>query len=436
MTTAPAARRPLLRALREDASGQAAATGVSAALLGYASSVAVVVAGLTAVGATPGQVSSALLALGVLMAVTTVLLSASTRMPVAVVWSTPAAALLATLGPVEGGFGAVVGAFALAGALVVLTGLVPPLARLLARIPPAVTAALLAGVLLPFCLAPARSAVDLPLETAALALTWLVASRWWPSWAAPAALAALVAVVLVDGGIDLPPSVLAAGDAVAPELSWPAVVSIALPVYLVTMAAQNLVGVSVLRTYGYAPPVGRLLVGTGAATVAGAPFGALPQNLAAITGALTAGPTAHADPARRWVCAVASGLAYLVLAALAPVTAAVVTQVDPRLVAAAAGLALLGAFAGAASGALRDDATRTAAVVTLVVTASGVSAAGLGPAPLGLLAGGAVLLLDRLPGGRRGATGGQADVRRRLPTAGRSGRHRRSAQQPRHTPAP
>lgn len=384
----------VLADLRRDSSGQAVAAGVSASLLGYASSVTVVVTGLVQVGATSEQVRSALLVLGVVMGVTTVGLSGALRIPVAVVWSTPAVALLAGLGAVEGGYPAVLGAFAVAGVAIALTGVLPGASQAVSRLPPALTAAVLAGVLLPFCLAPVRAAADLPLQAGAIVLAWALATRFAPRWAAPVSLLALVAVVLVDGGDGLSagPPVLVP---VAPTLTWAAVAQVAVPVYVVTMAAQNLVGAAVLRSSGYDPRLRPVLVTTGLASAASAPFGAPTQNLAAITGALTAGPTAHDDPARRWVAAVASGGVHVLLGLLAPLTAALATDVDPRLVATAAGLALLPTLAASTEQALRDDRTRLAAVVVLVVTASGVSAGPLGAAALGLLAGGALLLLHR-----------------------------------------
>jgi benzoate membrane transport protein len=366
--------------LRDDVSAQAVATGVSAAALGYAGSVAVVVAGLSAVGADPEQVASALLALGVLMAVASTALSAGLRLPVAVVWSTPGAAVLIGVGGtggggLEGGFPAAVGALLVTAALIVLTGLVRPLGRLVARLPAALTAAVLAGVLLPFCLQSVTAIASAPVRCGAVAAVWLAAQRLAPAWSAPAALLALVGVAVATG--DLPalgggaPSLVA----VTPLLTAEAVVRVALPLYLVTMAGQNLVGVAVLAAEGYRPPLAALLVGTGVASAAGAPFGAPTVNLAAITGALTAGPTAHPDPGRRWVAAAASGTSYLVLAALAPVAASLITGIDPRLVATAAGLALLGALAGSAAAAVREQPLRLPAVVTLVVTASGVPGA-------------------------------------------------------------
>ncbi len=369
---------------------------MTAALLGYASSVAVVVAGLTAVGASARQVSSALLALGVVMAVTSAALSVATRIPVSVVWSTPGLALLATTGPVEGGFPAVIGGLALAGALVALTGLLRPLTRALQQLPPALTSAVLAGVLLPFCLAAVQALGPLPLQAGVICLAWLLALRLAPSYAAPVALLALVLVVLTgDSPLPQGAPLLPSFVLTAPALTSDAVIAVALPVYLVTMAAQNLVGVAVLSANGYRPPVGTLLITTGVASAAAAPLGMPTVNLAAITGALTAGPAAHPDPARRWSAGVAAGATYLLLGLLAPLAAGVIAGTDPRLVATAAGLGLFGPFTASASAALADDALRVPAAVTLLVTASGLTAVGLGSAPLGLLAGLVVLVLLR-----------------------------------------
>ncbi len=382
------------RRLRDDVSAQAVATGLSAAALGYAGSVAVVVAGLAAVGASPPQVTSALVALGVLMAVASTVLSGWLRLPVAVVWSTPGAALMIGVGAtggVAGGFGAAVGAMLVTAALIVVTGSVRPLARLVARLPPALTAAVLAGVLLPFCLRTVPAVAELPLACGVVVAAWLAAQRWAPAWSAPVALLALVGVVLATHGLPVQGAGPLRLGLVTPVLTWEATVRIALPLYLVTMAGQNLVGVAVLVAEGYRPPVGALVVGTGVASAAAAPFGGPTLNLAAITGALTAGPQAHPDPARRWVAAAAGGLGYLALAALAPLAAALITSIDPRLVATAAGLALLGALASSAASALADPGSRLPAVVTLVVTASGVPGA---PAA-GLLAGLVVHLVVR-----------------------------------------
>lgn len=382
---APAAPR---RSWRGDLSAQAVATGLSSTAIGYSGSVAVVVAGLSAAGATTGQVATGLAAACMLTGVGSVVASARWRLPVAVVWSTPGAAVLVAVGALDGGFAVTVGALLVTAVLVALTGAVRPLAAAVGRFPPALSAAVLAGVLLPFCARAVTGVAALPLTAGAIALVWLVALRLAPAWSAPAALAALVVVVAGGAG-----SGLGGGSGalphlalVRPALSAEAVVRLVVPLYLVTMSAQNLVGLAVLSGQGYRPPVRALLGGTGALSAAGALVGGPTVSLAAITGALTAGPGAHPDPARRWVATAAAGAGYLVLAPLAGAAAALVTGVDPRLVGTAAGLALVGALSGAAAGAVREEATRVPAVLTLLVTASGITAAPAIGLAVGLLA--------------------------------------------------
>ena len=251
-------------------------TGASAALLGYASTAPVVVAALSAVGAVAGQVVSGVLVASLLMGTVSAVLSARTAQPLVVVWSAPAAALLAGVGVVDGGFPAVVGAFIVVGLLVVVTGSLRGLPRALSTVPPALPAALCAGVLLPICLRPVLAVADLPLQTAVLAGAWCVSARW-----APRASAGVVLVVLALVGLPsygpaalVPAATSLAPVLVEPRLSWDSVLSIALPLYVVTMTMQNLVGFSVLQTFGYRPPVRPVLRATGIATALGALSGA------------------------------------------------------------------------------------------------------------------------------------------------------------------
>lgn len=253
-------------------------------------------------------------------------------------------------------------------------------------VPASFLSAVLAGILLPFCLAPVHALAAEPLPAGVIVGTWLIGTRFAPRFAAPAALAALVGVVLARGGTG-PGSLMVSPQLTAPSFTWHGVLSVAVPLYLVTMAGQNLVGATVLAAHGHAPPLGRLLLWTCAASEAAAPFGSPPINLAALTAALTAGPAAHPDATRRWQATVASGATFLGLAGLAPLSAGLIVSADTSLVAAAVGLALLGAFAGAAADCFADDTWRLPATVTFLVTASGVSVGGLGSAPLGLAAG-------------------------------------------------
>ncbi|WP_089154616.1 benzoate/H(+) symporter BenE family transporter [Micromonospora sp. NBS 11-29] len=377
--------------------------GVVTALVGFASSFTVVLAGLRAVGADPAQAASGLLTLCVASGACAVWLGLRHRLPLAIAWSTPGAALLVATGPVPGGWPAAVGAFLLTGLLIVAAGLIPVLGRAVAAIPTPIASAMLAGVLLPLCTAPVRALVEVPRLAGPVVLVWLLLHRFARRWAVPGALAvAVVAIALTTSG----PARLDAAPVVAltaPVWTLPAVVGLALPLFLVTMAAQNVPGAAVLAGYGYRAPLGSALRVTGLATVLGASAGGHAVNLAAITAALAAGPDAHPDPERRWIASVTAGIGLALLGLGAGAATALVLLSPPVLVEAVAGLALLAALAGAVSAAVADPDAREAAVVTLVVTASGVSLLGVGGAFWGLVAGCLMLLLFRRRwGGGRG----------------------------------
>jgi benzoate membrane transport protein len=368
-------------------------TGVVTAIVGFASSAVVVLAGLSAVGATDAQAASGLLSLCVAQGIGTIWLSRRRRLPVVLAWSTPGAALLASTGAVDGGWPAAVGAFLVTGVLVLLTALLPWLGTLIARIPAPVATAMLAGVLLDLCLAPVRGLAEHPVLVAPAVLTWLVLLRWFPRWAVPGAfvvaLVTLAAAVADDGGAGI--SLLPHLEATVPSLTVAAVLSLALPLYVVTMTSQNVPGAAVLTSYGYPVPWREAMAVTGLGTLAGAPTGGHAVNLAAITAALVASPDAHPDPRERWRAADTAGWSYLVLGLLATALAGIVASGPIEVVTAVAGLALLGTLAGSLSTALTGPETRVPAVVTFVVAASGVTFFGIGAAFWSLAAGLVVL---------------------------------------------
>jgi benzoate membrane transport protein len=381
--------------------------GLIAAAVGYGSSFPVVLQGLAGVGASPAEAASGLLVLCLAQGVVAIILGLFYRMPIAIAWSTPGAALLAATGPGFGGFPAAVGAFLVVGALIVAAGLWRPLGRAVLAIPAPLASAMLAGVLLGFCVAPFKAVAELPLLALPVIIVWAVVGRFARLYAAPAAVLVAAAMVALAAsgalGVTLPIGALPSGSTLWPRLvwvtpvfSWSAIIGIALPLFLVTMASQNIPGFAVLRANGYAPPPAPLLVGTGVATVLGAPVGGHSVNLAAITAALCAGPDAHPDPGRRWIASVVAGAAYVAMGALTPLAAAFISVSPPLLIQAVAGLALIGAFGSAAAGFLAASEERDAALVTFVATASGFSAFGIGAAFWGLVAGGAVLALNRL----------------------------------------
>lgn len=360
--------------------------GVVTAVVGFSSSFVVVFAGLTAVGATPDQAASGLLTLCVTQSLGMLWLSLRHRIPVTLAWSTPGAALLASTAGVTGGWPAVVGAFVATGVLIVLTALIPRIGDLVAAIPHSLARAMLAGVLLPLCLAPVTALVDAPWVIAPVILTWLVLLRLAPRWAVPGALAVALGTVLATAHIGagaLAPTVAWT----TPSWSWSALIGVALPLYVVTMASQNVPGVAVMSGFGYTVPWRESLTVTGIGTIVGAPTGGHAINLAAISAALAAGPDAGPDRNRRWIAAVSASVTYLVLAVASSALAAMVVAAEDGLMQAAAGLALLGTLGAALAEALADPAERESAAATLVVAASGVTVLGIGAAFWALVVG-------------------------------------------------
>jgi len=377
--------------------------GLVAAMIGTGSSVAIVIQGLDAMGATTAQIATALAGIGLSMAVVAALLSIPSRMPISIAWTTPGAALLASSPAPAGGFAEAVGAFVIAGLLLTLAGLVPWFGRLVRKIPASLANALLAGIVFSLCIAVLTYLTsDRWASVGAVLLVWAVMMGIKPLYAVPlAAVAAVVAIVWFSGTpIVLPPEPWPEIALVMPRFSLEATVSLALPLFLVTMASQNIPGLAVLRACGYEPPAGKLIAVTGLASAITAPSGAIASNLAAITAALCAGPEAGPDPAKRWVAAVTAGLFYF-LFGLVATAATVVLTAEPAVITALAGLALLGTLGTSLSRALAEEADRLPAVITFVTAASGLAFLGIGAAFWALIAGAAMLAWLRFTGRRK-----------------------------------
>ena len=375
---------------------QPVTAGILAAVVGFASAFAVVLTGLAGAGATPAQAASGLLALCVAQGLLSIVLSLRWRQPVNIVWSTPGAALLVSAGLPHGGFGIAVTAFLLTGLLILAAGLYRPLARAVSAIPLSLASAMLAGVLMELCLAPIQAVAHLPALALPIVIAWALGMSFARRYAVP--IAVLVATVIVVSTTRIPASALALAWAhpqfVTPTLDLLRAAGIAIPMFIVTMASQNVPGLAVLRGNGYDVPVGKVFVTTGVGTLVVAVFGGHALNLSAITAALCAGPEADANPARRYIASVAAGVCYIVLGLCAGFAAVLIAASPPLLIQAVAGLALLGSLASAMGGALADESQRLAAITTFVTTASGVSIGGIAGAFWGLVAGGLMLLLD------------------------------------------
>jgi len=384
-----------MRRFIEDLSLPAVVAGFVAVLVGFTSSVVIVFAAAQALDATPAQTTSWMWALGIGMGLTSIGLSLATRQPVLTAWSTPGAALIAGTSGLS--MGEAVGAFITCGALIGLAGLTRAFERVMDRIPQAIAAALLAGVLARFAIDAAGATATAPVLVIAMALAFLAGRRWWPRWSVPGVLVAGVVIAALQGRMQWQSVAWSAAVPVwtTPQWSWAAFVGIALPLFVVTMASQNLPGVAAQRAAGYATPVSASITATGAATVLLAPFGGYAFNLAAITAAIAMSPEAHADPARRYTAAVMAGVFYLAIGLAGGAVVGLLQAFPRELVLAVAGLALLGTIAGGLAAALRDEHHRDAAILTFLVTLSGVVLLGIGSAFWGVVAGACALLVQQ-----------------------------------------
>lgn len=388
-----------------DLSPSAFTAGFIAVLVGFTSSVAIVLQAALAFKASPAELASWMWALCLGMGLCTLGPSLWLRKPVMVAWSTPGAAVLATAG-LAGGFSMAeaVGAFMVCAALITLCGVTGWFERIMNRLPLAIASGLLAGVLARFGMQAFTAAqTALPLVLTML-LTYLVGKRLTPRYAVPLTLLVAVAFVAVSPGLNgagiewgLAKPVL-----VLPVFTLSAAISLALPLFVVTMASQNLPGVAAIQSAGYSGPgvhdgipISKIITLTGLATLVLAPFGGFALNLSAITAAICMGREAHPDPARRYTAAVSCGLLYVVIGVLGAAVTGVLLAFPKELIAAIAGLALLGTIGNALALALRDEQHREAALVTFLVTLSGVVIAGVGSAFWGVLAGALALFVQQ-----------------------------------------
>jgi len=372
--------------------------GFVAVLVGFTSSVAIVFQAAQAFGATPELITSWMWALGLGMGLCSAIPSLVLRKPVMVAWSTPGAAVLATAG-LAGGFSMAeaVGAFLVCGALITLFGVTGWFEKLMNRIPVAIASALLAGVLARFGLqafAAAQSA--LPLVLLMLA-SYLLARRMAPRYAVVVTLAVAIIYVAVRGQMawtavhfDFAMPVFT-----APRFSFAAITSLALPLFVVTMASQNLPGVAAIQAAGYQMPISKLITVTGVAMLLLAPFGAFALCLSAITAAICMGREAHEDPARRYTAAVCCGALYVLIGIFGAAVTGLLTAFPKELVVAIAGLALLGTIGSGLAAALQHEPHREAALITFLVTLSGVAIAGVGSAFWGVVAGAFALFVQQ-----------------------------------------
>ncbi|MCG7518777.1 benzoate/H(+) symporter BenE family transporter [Ruegeria sp. Ofav3-42] len=374
---------------------QTISTGLVVAVVGFFSSFPIVLQGLAAMKASAAESASGLMMAAVAMGLAAVILSLWYKQPISVAWSTPGAALLAVSAPPAAGFSGAVGAFLCAGALTVLAGLWRPLGRLAAAIPTTLAQAMLGGVLLPLCIIPFKAAVELPWQALPVILTWFIAGRVNRLFAVPAAvIAAAIVVVLNVGDSSVRPELFVAAPVwTMPTFSVASAIGIGIPLFIVTMATQNIPGIAVMRSYGYSPNTGKLFSAVGGASILSAPFGAPATCLAAITAAMCSNEDSHPDPDQRYWSAVMAGVFYCIFGVFAVAITGFAAHADPLLMGTLTGIALIGVLANATFAALEVPAEREAAILTFAITASGITVFGLGAAVWGLAAGGIAYLV-------------------------------------------
>ena len=372
--------------------------GTIASITGQAASTGVVIAATTALGATPTQIISVVFVMLLLYGSLSILLSWRFKQPISIVWSTPGAALLVSAGGLGYGYATAVGAFMFSAALIALTGLWPALGKLVSSIPKPIASAMLAGVIFSFCIAPFKSAAEFPWIMLPVILVWLVLYKLLQVWAVPVAMVLLFTLTAIDQHISVPiESIWPTVNFITPQFSLPALVSIGIPLYLVTMASQNIPGIAIMKSFGYEIPFRPIMLATGFGSMIANFFGGFVTNMAAITAALNANEHAHKDPAKRWVASAFGGVVYLVMAVTTGATISFVMQAPKEIILAGAGLALLGTMVGAITSIVESPDLRIPAVVAFLVASSGFAAFSIGSAFWALLLGVAVWLWLKKP---------------------------------------
>tara|TARA_R110001606_G_scaffold75008_2_gene173941 strand:- start:268 stop:1440 length:1173 start_codon:yes stop_codon:yes gene_type:complete len=382
----------------KDFSLSALVAGFVAVLIGFASSVAIVFQAAQAAGADSNTIVSWIMALGFGMGVTCFFLSLWYRSPVITAWSTPGAALLATsLGTIS--YAEAIGVFVFAGVLTLLTGVSGLFDKVMRLVPLPLACAMLAGVLFKFGLSIFDAMMSDVFLVGVMLATYLVSKRLIPRYAVLFVLVAGVALVLGRSDGQLMSSIpVEIGSLVWvwPEWNISVLIGIGVPLYIVTMTSQNIPGVAVMRSSGYQTPVSPLISWTGFTSILLAPLGGFAFNLAAITAAICSGDECHKDPKRRYIAGLSAGIFYL-LAGLAGTSVVALFSVFPAtMIAALAGIALLGTIGMNLKNAMVDDSNREAALVTFLVTVSGVSFGGIASAFWGILFGVICLLISNI----------------------------------------
>lgn len=362
---------------------------VTAVVVGFASTILLIMEAADAVGASPAEKASWAAALCIAQSVTTLILSWRYKIPIITAWSTPGAALIATSAGAGIDYRSAIGAFIAAGLLMCITALFKPVARLIEKIPASIAAAMLAGVLLRYSMGVPGAAIDLPYLVLPLVVIFFGLRVWQPLFAVPVVVVVGIALAVLSGAFGEGCCTVSITQPIwtMPSFNWPVIVGLGLPLYLVTMASQNLPGFAVLKASGYQPPVTGSLWVTGLGSIAFAPFGAHQVNLAAITASIVTGPDAHPDPQKRWLVAWPYAVLYVLVGLAAASFVTILGSLPKPLITAIAGLALFAPLLGSATAMFKEKNEIEAALATFLVSASGITLYGVGAPFWGLVAG-------------------------------------------------
>lgn len=371
--------------------------GSVASITGTAATTAIFLTAFQNLGATKAQTISMVAIMLVFYGALSIVLSWKFKQPLSVVWSTPGAALIAGSSLPGIGFNNAMGGVLIAGLLLALTGLWPWLGKVVTSIPKSIASAMLAGVIFSFCVAPFAASASYPLLVLPVIAVWLLLYWLAPLWASPVAIILAFTLIGFDRGLQVSSSDwLISLNFVVPGFSLASVFSIALPLFLVAMASQNIPGIAIMKSFGYEVPFRASLVTTGLGTVVASFVGGFVMNLAAITAALNANEQAHKDPKKRWLASVSGGVVYWIFALFAGVAVAFVYQTPRELLLAASGLALLPTIIGAFSNMVEIPGERLSAVIAFLVASSGAAFFGIGAAFWAILLGLVVMQLMKL----------------------------------------
>ncbi|AXT70479.1 benzoate/H(+) symporter BenE family transporter [Vibrio sp. dhg] len=362
--------------------------GFTAVLVGYTSSVVIIIQAATSAGATPSQIESWLLALGVTMGLTSIAYSWFYKTPILTAWSTPGAAML-VIASQQYELSVVIGSFVVSGVLILLTGLISPLSRALERIPPQLGTAMLGAILLPFCIGSFQAVSSAPITFLIMFAGFLLAKNTIPRYAMLVLLilGVVCAVAVEDATLNIEELSIAQPMWVTPGLDLGAILNLSIPLYIITMLSQNLPGIAMMKSYQYDTPVKPILMGTGITNILSAPFGGFSVNLAAISAAICMTPEVDSDKTQRYRAVIWAGVFYLIAGVFATTVVAIFLSLPDEVTKILAGFALLGTLMMCLQSAFHDEGYRESALFTFLITLSGISFLGVSATLWGLLVG-------------------------------------------------